>query len=91
MEPLYNRHQHFVPYSEVSLTRASSIFPVGVVLRNLAVEYNVAAFSELSFPVRWQGMQSRGWYHKSNVKLLLTKAAMVDSLAEKAKRSMNVC
>ena len=45
--------QHFVRYSEVSLnSEASSIFLVGVVLRNLAVEYNVAAFSELSTVVR---------------------------------------
>ena len=39
---------------------ASGIFPVGVVLHNQAVEYNVAAFSELSFPARWQGRLSRG-------------------------------
>ena len=36
------------------------MFPVGVVLRNPAVEYNVAAFSELSFAARWQGRLSRG-------------------------------
>ena len=29
-------------------------------MRNPAVEYNVAAFSELSFAVRWQGRLSRG-------------------------------
>ena len=53
--------QHFFRYSEVSLTRgASGIFPVGVVLCNPAVEYNMAAFSELSFAVRWQGRLSRG-------------------------------
>ena len=39
---------------------ASGIFPVGVVLRSPAAEYNVAAFSELSFAVRWQGRLSRG-------------------------------
>ena len=45
--------QHFVHYSEVSLTQGLPvIFPV---LRNPPVEYNVAAFSELSFAVRWQG------------------------------------
>ena len=33
----------------------TGIFPVGVVLRNPAVEYNMTAFSELSFAVRWQG------------------------------------
>ena len=54
--------QHFVCYSEVSQCNsgASGIFPVGVVLRNPAVEFNVAAFSELSFAVRWQGRLSRG-------------------------------
>ena len=32
----------------VSLTRVSDVFPVGLVaMRNRAVEYNVAAFSEL--------------------------------------------
>ena len=36
------------------------VTPVGVVLRNPAVEYNVAAFSELSFAVCWQGRLSRG-------------------------------
>ena len=29
-------------------------------MRNAAVEYNVATFSELSFAVRWQGRLSRG-------------------------------
>ena len=29
-------------------------------MRNCAVERNVAAFSELSFAVRWQGMLHRG-------------------------------
>ena len=38
---------------------ASGIFPVGVVLRNPAVEYNMAAFSELFFAARWQGRLSR--------------------------------
>ena len=37
------------------------IFPVGVVLCNLAVEYNVAAFSELPFAAPWQGRLSRGY------------------------------
>ena len=36
------------------------MFPVGVLLRNSAVEYNVAAFSELSFAIRLQGRLSRG-------------------------------
>ena len=55
--------QHFVSYSEVSLTRTSGIFPVGMVLRELAVEYNMAALSELSklsFAVCWQGRLRRG-------------------------------
>ena len=46
--------QHFVRYSKMSLNSgASGIFPVGVVLCNRAVEYNVAVFSELSFAVRY--------------------------------------
>ena len=53
--------QHFVPlYRGVPNSGASGIFPVGVVLRIPAVEYNVAAFSELSFAARWQGRLSRG-------------------------------
>ena len=32
---------------------SSGILPVGMVLRNPAVEYNVAAFSELSFAACW--------------------------------------
>ena len=43
--------QHFVPYSDVPNSGASGIFPVGLVLDNPVVEYNVAAFSELSFAV----------------------------------------
>ena len=40
--------QHFVHYSGcVPNSGASGIFPVGVVLRIRAVEYNVFAFSEL--------------------------------------------
>ena len=45
-------NQHFVPYSEVSLTQG---LLVGVVLRNRAVKHNVATFSELSLAVHWQG------------------------------------
>ena len=44
--------QDFVRYSEVSLSQGLS---VGVVLCNPAVEYSVAAFSELSFAECWQG------------------------------------
>ena len=36
------------------------MFPVCVVLRNPAVEYNMTAFSELSFAVCWQGGLSGG-------------------------------
>ena len=54
--------QHFVRYSELSLynSGASGTFLVSVVLRNPAVEYDVAVFSELSFPVPWQVRLSRG-------------------------------
>ena len=51
---------NFVLYSEVPNTGASGIFPVGVVLHNWAVEYNMATFSELSLAVCWQGRLSRG-------------------------------
>ena len=60
VEPLYSGHhwnQHFVHYSKVSLTPGPL---VGMVLRNWAVECNVAAFSELSLAVHWQGRLSRG-------------------------------
>ena len=46
--------QHFVSYSEVSLTQGLPVYFWYMVLCNLAVEY-VAAFLELSFAVRWQG------------------------------------
>ena len=48
------------------------MFPAGEVLRNQAIEHNVAAFSELSFALRWQGMLSRGYYmyYKSNANLM---------------------
>ena len=49
--------QHFVRYSEVSSTQG---LPVGVVCVILAVEYNEATFSELSFAARWQRRLSRG-------------------------------
>ena len=56
MEPLYNGHlwgPTFHPLQRgVPNSGASGIFPVGMVLRNPAVEYNVAAFSELSFAAR---------------------------------------
>ena len=58
VETLYSRHYWpgtniLVLYSEVSLTQyiTSGIFPAGVVLRNQAVEHNVATFSELSLAV----------------------------------------
>ena len=43
--------QHFVPYSEVSLNSWASDILVGMVLRNQAVEHNMAMFSELSLAV----------------------------------------
>ena len=56
VEPLYNGHlwgSTFRPLKRgVPNSGASGIFPVGVVLRNPAVEYNVAAFSELSYAAR---------------------------------------
>ena len=54
--------QRFIRYSEVSPTQGLLVnfWYVGMVLRNPAVEYNVAAFSELSFAARWQGRLSRG-------------------------------
>ena len=50
-------NQHFVPYSEVSTTRpgAFGIYPVGVVLRNQAIEHNVAVFQ--SFPLLYAGRE----------------------------------
>ena len=64
VETLYNGHlwgPTFRPLLRgVPNSGASGIFPVGVVLRNPAVEYNVAAFSELSYAARWQGRLSRG-------------------------------
>ena len=39
----------------MSLTGGFCIFPVGVVLRNRAVEHNMGMFSELPLGVRWQG------------------------------------
>ena len=53
-------------------------------MRNPAVEYNVAAFSELSFAVRWQGRLSRDSTTSNSTNLMLTIAAMVDNLAEKS-------
>ena len=64
VEPLYNGY-HWEPtfcllQRDVPNSGASGIFPVGMVLCNPAVEYNMAAFSELSFPVRWERGLSRG-------------------------------
>ena len=88
VEPLYNGHHWdptFCPLQRgVPNSGASVIFPVGVVLRNPAVEYNVAAFSELSFAVRWQGRLSRDSTTSNSTNLMLTIAAMVDNLAEKS-------
>ena len=54
--------QHLHRYSKVFPTQGllHDIFPVGVVLRNPAVEYSVAAFSELSFAAHWRGRLTRG-------------------------------
>ena len=41
-------------YSGTDTIPRMSVFPL---LHNLAVEYNVAAFSKLSFAVRWQYYQ----------------------------------
>ena len=43
-------------------------------MHNLAVEYNVATFSELLFAVCWQERLSRGYTHAT--------AAMVDNHAK---------
>ena len=51
--------QHFVPYSEVSLTQGFLVYSGRSGMRNWA-EHNVAAFSELSFAIHWQGRLSRG-------------------------------
>ena len=60
-----------------------------MVLRNHAVEHNVAAFSEFSFAVRWLVGKAKQRpvlrVAGSNVKLLTT-AAMVDSLAKKVNK-----
>ena len=52
-----NGSQNFVRYREVSPASSgvSGIFLVGVGMCNRAVVRNVAAFSEISFAVRWQG------------------------------------
>ena len=36
------------------------MFLEGVIMRNGAVEYNMALFSELSLAVRWQGKLNKG-------------------------------
>ena len=48
--------QNFVCYSEVSLTQRFPVYFSGRRrMHNRAVEHNMAAFSERSFAVRWQG------------------------------------
>ena len=54
-----------------------------MVLRNPAVKYNTAAFSKLSFAVRWQGRAKQRLVLQVTTLKLLTTAAMVDNLAEK--------
>ena len=67
---LYSGH-HWEPtlcplQRDVPNSGGLGVFPAGEVLRNQAIEHNVAAFSELSFALRWQGMLSRGYnmYYK---------------------------
>ena len=64
MEHLYSGHHwelRFCPLQrDVSNPGASGIFPVSMVLRNQAVEYNMAMFSELSTAVCLRGRLSRG-------------------------------
>ena len=55
-------NQNFVRNSEVSLTKGYISGRRGT--RNRAVERNVAAFSELSFAVHWQGMLHRDKYYE---------------------------
>ena len=45
---------NFVHYNEVSLSQGFRYISGRRGMRNQAVEHNVAAFSELSFAVRWQ-------------------------------------
>ena len=51
-------------------------------MRNRAVDHNVAAFSELSFAVPWQGRLVL----QITALMLLTTAVMVDNLAEKVEK-----
>ena len=62
----------------------AAIYLLEVKVRNWAVERNVAAFSELSLAVHWQGRLSRGYstVSVSNVKLL-APAVMLGNLTEK--------
>ena len=62
--------QHFVRESEVSLTQGLPVlFPVGVVLHNLAVEHNVVAFSELFLSCKLAG--------KAKQRLILRVTALI--------------
>ena len=54
-----------------------------MVLHNPAVEYNVTAFSELSFAAGWLGRLSKASTTSSSTIKLLTTAAMVDNFTEK--------
>ena len=65
MEPLHNGHPLEPTFCQgVPNLESSSILLVGVVLRNRAVEHNVAMFSELSFAICWQGRLSRAYYYE---------------------------
>ena len=55
MELLYSGHNWEPVLSPIASSGASSIFLVGVVLHNRAVEHNVAMFSELSLGLHWWG------------------------------------
>ena len=51
--------------SEVSLTQKLQVYSISsrCGMRNLAVEHNIATFSDLSLTVaRRQGRLTRGWY-----------------------------
>ena len=60
----HHGNQHFVRNSDVSLIRDFRYISGRRGIHNKGVEYNVAAFSELSFAVRWQGRLSRGYYYE---------------------------
>ena len=70
-KPLYGEHHSDQKFcSKVFLTQG---FLAGRhVLHDQAVEYNVAAFSELSLSVCWQGMLSRAYPARTKSVVLTT-------------------